>query len=160
MDTTWAPHWTTTDVTKFISQKTKVTRIVDTVEFFSSKMSIPHTSSKDLASIADLELSNALQKPYPAAPFSHIGTAQLQALRQLSEIFSAVLKSGTAHHAPLVAQHSSQFRSTVPLGPIPQEPPACESRLSQQLQTSLHNLPNIDLRGRAPARRHLRGWHL
>jgi hypothetical protein len=34
MDTTWAPHWIITDVTKFISQKQKAhTRIVDPVEF-------------------------------------------------------------------------------------------------------------------------------
>jgi hypothetical protein len=55
--------------------KTKGTRIVDTVEFFPSKMSMPHTSLKDLTSIAALELSNALQNPPPVAPFSHIGTA-------------------------------------------------------------------------------------
>jgi hypothetical protein len=67
--------------------KTKETRIVDTVEFFPSKLSMPNTSSKDLASISALEFSNALQNPAPAAPFSHIGTAQLQALRQLSDIF-------------------------------------------------------------------------
>jgi hypothetical protein len=50
-------------------------------------MYMPDTSSKDLASIADFELSTDLQNPDPAAsaaPFSHIGTAQLQALRQLS----------------------------------------------------------------------------
>jgi hypothetical protein len=100
--------------------KTKGTRIVDTVEFFLSKISMPHTSSKDLASIAALELYNALQNPAPAAPFSHIGTEQLQALRQLSEIFSAALTSGTAKHAPPVAPNSSQFRSTVPPGHSPQ----------------------------------------
>jgi hypothetical protein len=64
--------------------KTKGTRIVYTVECFPSKTAIPHTSSKDLASITALELSNALQNPAPAAPVSHIGTAELQALRQLS----------------------------------------------------------------------------
>jgi hypothetical protein len=48
---------------------------------------MPHTSSKDLASIAALELSHAHQNPSPAAPFSHIGTSQLQALIQLSDIF-------------------------------------------------------------------------
>jgi hypothetical protein len=45
-----------------------------------SKTTMPHTSSKDLTSIAALELSNALQNPAPAAPFSHIVTAQLQEL--------------------------------------------------------------------------------
>jgi hypothetical protein len=116
MATNWAPPWTTTDVTKFISQKTKGTHIVDTVEFFPSKLSMPHTSSKDLASISALELSNALQNPAPAAPLSHIGTAQLQALLQLSDIFSAALLSGTAQHEPPLTQSSSQFRSTVPPG--------------------------------------------
>jgi hypothetical protein len=61
--------------------KTKGTLIVDAVEFSPSKTAMSHTSSKDLASIAALELSNALQNPSPAAPLSHIGTAQLQALR-------------------------------------------------------------------------------
>jgi hypothetical protein len=64
--------------------KTKGTSIVYTVEFFPSKTAIPQTSSKDLAAIAALELSNSLQNPAPADPFSHIGTAQLQALLQLS----------------------------------------------------------------------------
>jgi hypothetical protein len=63
------------------------TRIVDTVEFFPSTLSMSHTYSKDLASIAALELSNSLQNPAPAAPFSHIGTSQVQALHQLSDIF-------------------------------------------------------------------------
>jgi hypothetical protein len=84
---------------------------------------MPHTSSKDLASIAALELSNALQNPAPEAPFSHIDTAQLQALHQLSEIFSAALPYGTAQHAPPVVQNSSQFRSTVPRSHSPQATP-------------------------------------
>jgi hypothetical protein len=86
--------------------KTKGTRIVDTVECFPAKLAMPSTSSKDLASIASLELSNALQNPAPAAPFSQIGTAQLQALRQISDIFSAALPSGTKPHAPPLSQNS------------------------------------------------------
>jgi hypothetical protein len=90
---------------------------------------MPATSSKDIASIAALQLSHALQNPSPAAPFSHIGTAQLQALRQILDIFSAALPSGTAQHAPPLTQNSSQFRSTVQQGctthtrqPIPATP--------------------------------------
>jgi hypothetical protein len=96
--------------------KTKGTRIVDTVEFFPAKLTMPSTSSKDLASISALELSNALQNPAPVAPFSQIGTAQLQALRQFSDIFSVALPSGTSQHAPPLSQNSSQFRSTVQQG--------------------------------------------
>jgi hypothetical protein len=65
------------------------------VEFPPSKTAMSQTSSKYLAAIAALELSNALQNPASAAPFSHISTAKLQALRQLSDIFSADLPSTT-----------------------------------------------------------------
>jgi hypothetical protein len=106
--------------------KTKGTRIFDTVEFFPAKLAIPRTSSKDLASIEALELSNALQNPAPAAPFSHIGTAQLQEQRQLSDIFSAALPSGTNQHAPRLSQSYSQFRSTV------QQGTANQTRMTQQ----------------------------
>jgi hypothetical protein len=136
--------------------KTKGTRIFDTVEFFPSKLSMPNTSSKDLASIAALELSSALQNPAPAAPFSHIRTAQLQALRQLSDIFSAALPSGRAQHAPLLTQNSSQFRSTIhqsctthtrmPRQPIPATPiisPPISPRRSQRVIPSQVPSPRV-----------------
>jgi hypothetical protein len=74
---------------------------------------VPQTSSKYLAAIAALELSNSLQNTAPVAPLGHIGTVQLQALRQLSEIFSVAIPSSTTKHAPQVSQASSQFSSTV-----------------------------------------------
>jgi hypothetical protein len=61
--------------------KKKGTCIVDMVEFTPAKLAMPNTLSKDLSSIAALEISNALQNPAPAAPSSQKGTAQLQALR-------------------------------------------------------------------------------
>jgi predicted 2-oxoglutarate/Fe(II)-dependent dioxygenase YbiX len=82
------------------SHPKKGTRIVDNVEFFPSKTAMPQTSANDMPAIADLELSNSLQNPTHAATFSHIGNAQLQSLRQLSEIFSAALPKTTAQHAP------------------------------------------------------------
>jgi hypothetical protein len=48
---------------QFHITKSKGARIVDTVEFFPSKTPMPQTSSKDMATIAALELSNALQNP-------------------------------------------------------------------------------------------------
>jgi hypothetical protein len=80
------------------------------------------------------------------APFSQIGTAQLQALRQLSDIFSVALPSGTSQHAPALSHNSSQFRSTVQKGtanikrmtrqPIPPTPflsPSISPRRSQRV---------------------------
>jgi hypothetical protein len=102
--------------------KTKGTRIVDTVEFFPATLAMPRTSSKDLASIAAMKLSHALQHPAPAAPFRQIGTAQLQALRQLSDIFSAALPSRTPPPASPSSLNSSQFGTTVRQGPADQTP--------------------------------------
>jgi uncharacterized Zn-finger protein len=128
-------------------KKTKGTRIVDTVDLFPSNTKMPQTSSKDLAIIASLELSNAIQNPAPADPCSKIGAAQFQALRQLSEIFSVDLPSTTTHHAPPLSQASSQFRSTVPPAHVPVLAPQFRIHLPQQRQTSLHAFPGIHLRG-------------
>jgi hypothetical protein len=78
---------------------------------------MPQTSSKDLATIAALALSNALQIPAPATPFSHIGAAYLQALRQLSDISTSSLPPTAAPHSPSTCQAMSQFRNTIP--PVP-----------------------------------------
>jgi hypothetical protein len=84
--------------------KTRGTRVVDTVELFPSKTAIPQASSNDLASISALELSHALLHPASAAPFNGIGIAQLQALHQLSEIFTVALPPTSTHHSPPASQ--------------------------------------------------------
>jgi hypothetical protein len=59
--------------------KTKSDIIVDTVEFFPAKVAMPRTASKYMATIAAKELTHALMHPAPAATFSAIGGAQLEA---------------------------------------------------------------------------------
>jgi hypothetical protein len=120
--------------------KTKGTRIVDTVEFFPATLAMPRTSSKDLASIAAMELSHALQHPATAAPFIQIGKAQLQALRQLSDIFSAALRSRNTPPESPSSLNSSQFGSTVRKGPANQTPSP-----PQQVQTPIGS-PSLTLR--------------
>jgi hypothetical protein len=71
--------------------KTKSDRIIDTVEFFPAKVAMPRTASKDMATIAAKELTHALMHPAPAAPFSAIGGAQLEALQKLATIYDATL---------------------------------------------------------------------
>jgi hypothetical protein len=112
--------------------KTKGTRIVDTVEFFPATLAMPRTSSKDLASIAAIELSHALQHPSHAETFIQIGTAQLQALRQLSDILSEALPSHTTSPASPSSLNSSQFGTTVRQGPVHQTPST-----PQQVQTPI-----------------------
>jgi hypothetical protein len=89
------------------------------VEFSPSKTAMPQTSSKDLTSIAALEMSNTSHNPAPAAPFSHIGTTQLQALRQLPDIFMAALTPMAPQHSPPTSQASSQFRNIIPPSHVP-----------------------------------------
>jgi hypothetical protein len=83
---------------------------------------MPRTSSKDLASISALELSHALQHPAPAAPFSHIGTAQLQALRQLSDIFSTALPTRPASQMTTPSLRPTTIGSTTRQQPTIQTP--------------------------------------
>jgi hypothetical protein len=97
--------------------KTKGIRIVDTLEFFPATLVMPRTSSKDLASIAAFELYHALQHPAPVEPFIQIGKAQLQALRQLSDIFSAALPSRPTPPASPPSLKPTPIGTTVRQGP-------------------------------------------
>jgi hypothetical protein len=131
--------------------KTKGTRIVETVEFPPAKLAMPSTSSKDLASIAALELSNALQNPAPAALFSQIGTAQLQA-----RIFSP----RHCHPVPH-SMHPRCHKTPHNLGALCNRalltPRDCrDNQFPQPLSVLLHFLHSA-LRGSFPSRCHLRG---
>jgi hypothetical protein len=99
--------------------KTRGTRVVCAVELFPSKTAMPQTSSKALASIAALELSHALPNPAPDAPFHEIRTAQLQALCQLSEIFTAALPPTATPHSPPDHNSGIQFLQPLCHGSVP-----------------------------------------
>jgi hypothetical protein len=94
---TWAPHgqdgWYigpalehyrcyTVYITKTISN-----RIVETVEFFPQKITLPFPSSHNLATQAAADLTHALLNPQPAVPFCQVGDEQAIALRRLANIF-------------------------------------------------------------------------
>jgi hypothetical protein len=96
---TWAPHgqdgWYIGPAlehyrcyTVYIT-KTRSSRIVERVEFFSHQFKIPFPSSSDLATQAAAELTHALLNPQPAGPFCQVGDEQAIALRKLATIFEA-----------------------------------------------------------------------
>jgi hypothetical protein len=138
--------------------KTKADRIVDTVEFFPANVAMPRTASKDLATIAALELRHTLLHPAPAAPFSIIGGAQLEALRKLAAIFNAALPpSATDGSVPLVssqptaacAPHTPSLpRATIPLQTNPHRQPVATPTVHPPTIPS----PRVDP-SRAPASR-------
>jgi hypothetical protein len=69
--------------------KTRSSRIVETVDFFSDQFKIPFPSSRDLATQAATELTHAILNPQPAGPFCQVGDEQAIALRKLATILEA-----------------------------------------------------------------------
>jgi hypothetical protein len=105
------------------------------------------TSSKDLTTITSQELTHALVRPPPAAPFSIIGGAQLKALRKLATIFNATLPpSATDGSVPLsssqptpeYAPHMPPLpRATIPPKTTPRRQPAGTPTVCPRPTTSL-----------------------
>ena len=95
---TWAPHaidgWYVGPARQHYRcytiyiPSTKGTRHSETVEFFPYEVTMPATSSADLATQAANDLTHILQNPAPASPFTDFGTETSIALAQLAEIFS------------------------------------------------------------------------
>jgi hypothetical protein len=94
---TWAPHgqdgWYIGPAlehyrcyTVYIT-KTRGDRIVETVEFFPEKFTLPFPSSQDLDTQAAADLTQALLHPQPAGPFYQVGNEQTIALKRLASIF-------------------------------------------------------------------------
>jgi hypothetical protein len=93
---TWAPHgqdgWYIGPAlehyrcyTVYIT-KTRGNRIVETLEFFPDKFTLPFPSSQDLATQAAVDLTHALLHPQPAGPFCKVGNEQTIALKRLASI--------------------------------------------------------------------------
>ena len=73
---------------KAYATKTRVERVVDTVEFYPQDSPMPKESSTDMTIKAAAELTYALQNPTSASPFHQFGDETLRALEKLGEIFS------------------------------------------------------------------------
>ena len=70
--------------------KTRGERDSDCVEFFPHNTPLPFNSSAENATIATIELANALKNPTPHAPYSNIGDEQMAPIHQLSQIYSRI----------------------------------------------------------------------
>jgi hypothetical protein len=94
---TWAPHgqdgWYIGPAlehyrcyTVYIT-KTRSNRIVETVEFFPNKFTLPFPSSRELATQAAADFTHAFLNPQPAGPFCQVGDEQAIAMKRLANIF-------------------------------------------------------------------------
>jgi hypothetical protein len=91
--------------------KTNAECIGDTVECFPQHGKMPTLSSRNTAIKAAIQLTDALQHPYPAGPFAPLDTSTLSALEHLSEIFSSK-----------ITQLDNNQRTTAPPR-VPPKPP-------------------------------------
>lgn len=134
--------------------KTKAERDSDTVSFFPSKTNMPALSSADRAIRAANELIHALKTPHPATPLAPLGTEQLQALEQLSEIFRTAAprvesgqdarKATTPEHTHLSKSHNMQTRQHQTNQATLQPPRPHESTPTiAHLQQDISNIANI-----------------
>jgi hypothetical protein len=64
---------------------------VETVDFFSTKVSIIFQSSQDLATQAAKTLTGALLHLQPAGPFCQVSIDQMLALKRLATLFESAL---------------------------------------------------------------------
>jgi hypothetical protein len=138
---------------------------VDSLEFFPAKVAMPRTASEDMARIAAQELTHAMLHPAHMAPFSTIGGAQFQALRQLATIFDAALShtsTGISIHVP--SNGTNTFPSPGCLSPsydapVPQlHPQQFTMHYSQRTLLRGWSQATLNIRGWAHVFLHLRGW--
>jgi hypothetical protein len=161
---TWAPHgqdgWYIGPAlehyicyTVYIT-KTRSNRIVETVDFFPHKFTLPFPLSHELATQAAADLTHALLNPKPAGPFCQVGNEQAIALRKLANIFvSAKPKNANNKLSPqdeIENNAPQRVQNTV-------SPPRVASR--DPSQTSLQHIipsqltPNLHRRQQTPPRR-------
>ena len=116
--------------------KTRMERIARTVEFFPHDIDMPTTSSADNAAEAARMLAEALHNPAPASPFQTMGSDQMRALRQLSDLFTAAVPTDEVpapKEAPVRAAH---------LPPTPAPPTATPANNHPRTtRPQLHQLP-------------------
>jgi hypothetical protein len=79
---------------------TRRTRISDTVVWFPHEIPMPGASSTDIIAAALQDIVSALQNPTPEAPISPLAPTQVEALQQLTTMFSTA-KSSPSPLAPL-----------------------------------------------------------
>jgi hypothetical protein len=72
--------------------KTRGDRIVETVDFFPEKFTLPFPSAQDLATQAAADLPHSLLHPQPAGPFCKVGDEQTIALKRLANIFEGATR--------------------------------------------------------------------
>ena len=98
---------------------------------------MPTITSADAARDAAAQLTLALLHPHPASPFAPIAETQLEALRQLAEIFTQQVTLPEPHtSASPVALTNAPQRVLPQVNPASLSPPLATLRVPTQVQPS------------------------
>jgi hypothetical protein len=129
-------------------------RVVETVDFFPEKFTLPFPSAQDLATQTTAELTHALLHSQPAGPFFKVGDEQTIALKHLDDIFGGA----TRQKSKVVLPPTDGVENAAP--PRVQNtvsPPRVANTTTQQIPpqptTSSHSTPNSHRRQHTPPRR-------
>jgi hypothetical protein len=161
---TWAPHgqdgWYIGPAlehyqcyTVYVT-KTRGERVVETVDFFPEKFTLPFPSAQDLATQAAADLTHALLHPQPAGSFCKVGDEQTIALKCLADIF----EGATQRKSKVVIPPTNGVENAAPLRvQNTVSPPRVANKTAQKMcpqpNTSSHSTPNSHRRQQTPARR-------
>jgi hypothetical protein len=121
---TWAPHgldgWYIRPAlehnrcyTVHITKK-RGDRIVETVDFFLEKFTLPFATPHDQATQAATELTRTLLNQKPAGPFCQVGEAQTLALKRLAAIFEGATQHKTKNNVPPAKKNDDHAPTRVP----------------------------------------------
>jgi hypothetical protein len=112
-------------------------RIVDTLEFFPHNYQMPQLSSTDLLIMVAKDMMDALQKPHPEVPFTHVGDDTISAPTELAEIFKLKLRKNQTPTLPAappkVTLRTCHAESSDPILASPMPPPR-----QTRSQTTIH----------------------
>jgi hypothetical protein len=134
--------------------KTKGNRIVETVDFFPEKFTLPFPSSQDLATQAAADITHALLHPQPAGPFCRVGNEQTIALKRLVSIFEDAKqrKSKNTLTPQDGIENTAPQRVQTTVSP-PRVAGTYAEQISLQPISSSQSTPNSHRRQKTPARR-------
>jgi hypothetical protein len=119
--------------------KTRGYRIVETVDFFPEKFTLPFATPQDQATKAATELTRALMNPQPAGTFCQVGDAQTLALKRLAAIVEGASQHRTKNNVPPVKKNND---NTPPRVPTRVSPPRVPNTADQSLSPEHQNHPN------------------
>jgi hypothetical protein len=124
---------------RVFTNKTKAERITDTVEFFPQHTTVPQMNTDEIAIQAAEDLIAAINQPTARKPNSAIGDKQMEAIRQLSDLYQ---------------QHTLKQRTQLPRVPPKQHAtlPRVAAQPSQQSTTNRETDKTVPPTHRYPTR--------